>query len=98
VLNPPDSLPIKVLYKVFNDERISKLDTPVESTRVKLAAPKVIILIDRTKVPSKSLVGVITKFPVAVALGSHVPVAVLPAADCPPKEIVIDPAVRPVIV
>ena len=51
-----------------------------------------------TSVPSKSVVGVIVKTPVVVANGPQVPVAVILELDTPPKVIVIEPAVLPVIV
>ena len=55
-------------------------------------------LIDKTIVPLKSLVGVITSVPVVVALGPTLPVAVNEADIKPPKSIVNEPAVLPVTV
>ena len=51
-----------------------------------------------TIVPLKSLVGVIVKPAVEVAVGPHAPVAEIEEIESPPKAIVTDPAVRPVIV
>ena len=57
-----------------------------------------IVLIDKTRVPLKSDVGVIDNTAVEVASGPVAPLAVIPAVDVPPKLIVIEPAVLPVMV
>ena len=53
---------------------------------------------EMTIVPLKSAVGVMMRLPVLVALGPKVPVAVIVAFDCPPKETVNEPTVLPVTV
>ena len=74
------------------------MTVPALEFKVMLAADGVIILIDKTIVPLKSLVGVITKVPVVVARGPTLPVAVkLPLVN-PPKATVKLPAVLPVTV
>jgi len=55
-------------------------------------------LTDRTTVPLKSVVGVTINPPVVVACGPNVPVALTLGDVTPPKETVIVPAVRPVMV
>jgi hypothetical protein len=49
-------------------------------------------------VPSKSLVGVITRPAVVFVVGPQASVADTPAKENPPKASVIEPVVRPVIV
>ena len=54
-----------------------------------------IVRIDKTIVPLKSDVGVITRVPVVVALGPTAPVAVNAEDVKPPKSMTNEPAVLP---
>ena len=82
----------------FPIARISLLTAPKLFNKLIVALPAVICLIDKTIVPLKSEVGVITSVPVVVTLGPMLPVAVIPPLKYSPNPIVKLPAVLPVTV
>ena len=84
---------------VLEDEiLIWLLTVPALLLNVTLALDAEITLIDKTIVPLKSDVGVITTLSVVVALGPTAPVAVKLPDINPPKPMVKLPAVLPVTV
>ena len=71
---------------------------PLLELNVTDALDAVITRIDKTIVPLKSEVGVITSVPVVVALGPTAPVEAMLPEVTPPKPMVKLPAVLPVTV
>ncbi len=93
----PAPRPIKVL--VFEVAfLISLVTVPALFLKLIDAEEAEITLMLITIVPSKSVVGVIERVPVEVALGPVAPVAVNPEVVTPPNKILNEPAVLPVTV